>query len=249
MRIKAIACDVDGTITDASWKIIHPEAVESIRRAEDMGIPVILATARTITHMKRMFENFDFKTSGPIIAENGGIVLNQRTGEEVLTGNMGKVKKASAVIMEKAKGLVKIRHTLARRSDIVLEGPMEAIKRIQRIILSQNLGIDLTYTHLPNDLEKKVEPSKTKYIIFIKDPKVNKGNGLIIATKMLRIESTEAAAIGDAENDVSMLRVAGFGIAVANADQELKKVANLVTKGPYGRGAKEAIDFVLDNLI
>lgn len=253
MRIKAIACDVDGTITDPIWKI-SPEAVESIKRAEDMGIPVILATARTSTFIKESFEEFDFKTSGPIIAENGGIVVNQRTREEVVIGNPEKAKEASAVILEEAKGLVeKIpenpQDKFVRRTDVLVIGRMEAIKLLQKIISNRNLGVDLTYAPVLSDLEKEIEQSRIRYAISIKDPKANKGNGLIIATKMLGMESTEVAAIGDAENDVSMFNIASFSIAVANADQKLKKVANMVTKGSYGKGAKEAINFILDNLI
>jgi len=253
MRIKAIACDIDGTITDTVWEI-SPEAVESIRRAENMGIPVILATARTPAFIKDSFEKFNLKTSGPLIAENGGIVVNQRTGEEVVIGNPEKAKEASAVIVEEAKGLVKKipenpQDKFARRTDVVLIGRMEAIKILQKIISNRNLGVDLTYAPVLSDLDKGMERSRIRYAISVKDPKANKGNGLMIATKMLGIESTEVAAIGDAENDVSMFNVASFSIAVANADQKLKKVANMVTKGSYGKGAKEAIDFILDNLI
>lgn len=253
MRIKAIACDVDGTITDAVWEI-SPEAVESIRRAENMGIPIILATARTPAFIKDSFEKFNFKTSGPIIAENGGIIVNQRTGEEVVIGNPEKAKEASAVILEEAKGLVeKIpenpQDKFARRTDVLVIGRIEAIKLLQKIISNRNLGVDLTYAPVLSDLEKGLERSRIRYVISIKDPKANKGNGLKVATKMLGIESTRVAAIGDAENDISMFNIASFSIAVANADQKLKKVAKMVTKGSYGKGAKEAIDFILDNLI
>jgi len=253
MRIKAIACDVDGTLTDTLWKI-SSEAVESIKRAENMGIPVILATARTSAFIKELFEDFDFKTSGPIIAENGGIVVNQKTGEEVMIGNPEKVKEASRVIMEEARGLVEMpsknrKDKTARLTDVMVIGRMEAIKLIQKIALNHNLGVDLTYAPVLADIEKGIERSKMRYIIFIKDPKANKGNGLTLATEMLGIERAEVAAIGDAENDLSMFRAAGYCIAVSNADQALKSVANLVTEGSYGKGAKEAIDFVINKLI
>jgi len=253
MRIKAIACDVDGTLTDTLLKI-SSEAVESIKRAENIGIPVILATSRTSTSIKELFEEFEFKTSGPLIAENGGIVVNQKTGEKVIIGNPEKVKEAFRAIMEEAKGLVEMlpkkwKGKTARLTDVVVIGRMEAIKLIQKTTLDHNLGVDLTYAPVLTDREKNIERSKMRYVIFIKDPKANKGNGLTVATEMLGIESSEVAAIGDAENDLSMFRAAGFCIAIANADQALKSLANLVTEGSYGKGAKEAIDFVIDKLI
>ena len=50
-RPKAIAVDIDGTITDYNKKL-HLEAIESLRRLEEAGIPVILATGnvRAITY-------------------------------------------------------------------------------------------------------------------------------------------------------------------------------------------------------
>ena len=56
MRIKAIACDVDGTVMDAVGEI-SLEAVESIERAENTGIPIILATARTPAFIKDCSRN------------------------------------------------------------------------------------------------------------------------------------------------------------------------------------------------
>lgn len=83
------------------------------------------------------FEKFNFKTSGPIIAENGGIVVNQRTGEEIVIGNPEKAKEAFAVIIEEARDLVeKIPENpqgkFARRTDVIVIGRMEAIKLLKK---------------------------------------------------------------------------------------------------------------------
>lgn len=90
-----------------------------------------------------------------------------------------------------------------------------------------------------SDLEKEMDQSRIRYVISIKDPKANKGNGLKVATKMLGIESMEVAAVGDAENDISMFNMASFSIALANADQKLKKVAKMITKIPTERAPKK----------
>jgi Cof subfamily protein (haloacid dehalogenase superfamily) len=56
------------------------------------------------------------------------------------------------------------------------------------------------------------------------------------------IQPEEIVAIGDEVNDTEMVREAGFGVAVANALDEVKAAADYVTKQAYNRGVEEAID-------
>lgn len=65
---------------------------------------------------------------------------------------------------------------------------------------------------------------------------VNKAVGLDAAAKYVGVDLREVAAAGDGENDVDMLRVAGLGVAVANAVPDLKAHADHVTGEPGGRG-------------
>ncbi|MEM0350527.1 MAG: HAD hydrolase family protein, partial [Archaeoglobaceae archaeon] len=58
------------------------------------------------------------------------------------------------------------------------------------------------------------------------------------------IEAKDFAVIGDSENDLEMFEVAGFRIAVANADYRLKELADLVTPSSDGDGVVEALEFL-----
>lgn len=57
----------------------------------------------------------------------------------------------------------------------------------------------------------------------------------------------EAVAIGDAENDHSLLEYCECGVAVANAVPSLKKIAAFVTRGANGDGVAELIDELIAN--
>ena len=59
-------------------------------------------------------------------------------------------------------------------------------------------------------------------------PGVNKGAGLARAAALLGIPQEETIAIGDGENDISMLRWAGLGIAMANAPDNVKAAADVI---------------------
>lgn len=68
-----------------------------------------------------------------------------------------------------------------------------------------------------------------------------KGNTLAHLCEYLGIDLSECAAIGDGNNDISMLTVAGTGIAMDNAWDEVKKVADWTTGGHNFDGAAKAI--------
>lgn len=75
---------------------------------------------------------------------------------------------------------------------------------------------------------------------------VNKGTGLLQLGEMLGIKREEIMACGDGRNDMEMLREAGFGVAVENAIEEVKKAADYITDTNENEGVAKAIaKFVL----
>lgn len=58
---------------------------------------------------------------------------------------------------------------------------------------------------------------------------IDKGSGLKIAMAKLGIQPEECIAFGDAENDISMLQYAGIGVAMGNATEQVKAIADEVT--------------------
>ena len=75
---------------------------------------------------------------------------------------------------------------------------------------------------------------------------VNKGNGLLMLGKILGIEKEEIMACEDELNDLAMLRAVGFGVAMANGNEEVKKYADYVTGSNDEDGVAKAIEkFVL----
>ena len=68
-----------------------------------------------------------------------------------------------------------------------------------------------------------------KYNIEINAAGVNKGKGLLELGEILGISREEIMAFGDGDNDIAMLREVGFGVAMQNADEEVKAVADYVT--------------------
>jgi len=70
--------------------------------------------------------------------------------------------------------------------------------------------------------------SHYRFIIELFTPATNKGNGLKYVADYLGFEPENIIAFGDAHNDIEMLQYAGLGIAMQNAQDSLKEVADVV---------------------
>jgi hydroxymethylpyrimidine pyrophosphatase-like HAD family hydrolase len=70
---------------------------------------------------------------------------------------------------------------------------------------------------------------------------VDKGSGITAAVEALGVGAHRVMAVGDGENDFSMLRAAGVRVAVPNAVPELGRDADYVTLEEDGKGLSEAV--------
>ncbi len=71
---------------------------------------------------------------------------------------------------------------------------------------------------------------------------ISKGSGLKILGEKLGISMEEIMAIGDSENDMEMLKSVGLGIAMGNAPDHIKNIADAVTSDNEHEGVAEAIE-------
>lgn len=214
---------MDGTITDNSRKICI-NAIKAIDLAEKNGIPVIIVTGNILCATKMLA--ILFGTTGGLVSENGG-VIEYRKKKKIL----GDIKKC-----EEAFKYLKTKY------------PVEKVEfsdqRISEVAIERNIKEE-TVKEVLKDFD--VEIYDTKFAIHLTDPSVDKGSSLKMLASYLNIETEEIMAIGDSENDIEFLKVAGLKVAVNNADKELKEIADYVTIKRYGDGFSEAVSkFILD---
>lgn len=225
--IRAIALDVDGTITYQNRQL-DVSAVGAIRKAEESGIPVCLATGNVLCFARTA--SVLFGTSGPLIAEDGGVVYDQSDAEEYILGDAEEADEGIKILEEELEDIQHTTTSLRRRTGRTLERTIDVQKATE--ILREN--------------ELSVTAVDSGFAIHVKDPKVNKGKALRKAASILGISPSEMAAIGDAPNDVEMLQSAGLSFTPANASSEAKKISSHTAEEPHGRGVKEVVDLILE---
>lgn len=80
-----------------------------------------------------------------------------------------------------------------------------------------------------------------KGAVMILPTGVNKASGLAAALDAMKISPHNMVAVGDAENDLPMLALGEYGVAVRNALDSVKAKADIVTEGDHGAGVEELI--------
>ena len=216
-QIKALALDVDGTITDNTRKICV-SAIRAISKAEEKGIPAIIVTGNILCAAKML--TIMLGTTGGVVSENGGVI--EYNGEKKLLGNIAECQRAFEYLKTKYP-VQKVEFSDERISEVAI------IRNIKEEIVKETL----------KDFNVKIYD--TKFAIHLTDPSVDKGKSLQMLAAYNGVKTDDIMAIGDSENDIEFLEMAGLKVAVNNADDELKAIADYVTSESYGDGAAEAI--------
>lgn len=220
MNVRAVAIDIDGTLTDESRRL-HLGAVARIREIEALGIPVIIASGNILCICEAA--SIFIGTSGALIAENGGVIKGPNSSAKYI-GNVKEVEKAYEYLSKMEK-VEKVARSELRRTEIAIYRTID-VEKVKKTLSNF-----------------KVEVVDTKFAIHIKDPVINKGKALAVIADDAGIKRAEVIAIGDSENDRQMLEYAGYSISVG--EEGLRNVCDYVTKKGAGAGGEEALNHAM----
>ena len=215
-QLQMLVIDIDGTLTDEN-KLLHTGAVEALRKLEQAGIPVGLATGnvRPITWGLWRFLGL----SGPMICETGGVIWEPEFNHlDVMANGEGAKSAANWLATKMDLDPTGIESNAWRESEWCLR--IVADDQRMRELLVDSQWSDLTVV-------------RTGFAIHLAEPQVNKGTGLLHSLKIRGIEAKNVCVVGDASNDDPMFEVAGHSIAVGGAFESTKQAADIVS--PYHR--------------
>lgn len=220
--IRALAVDIDGTLTDGK-RVLCPSAVEEMRR---LKVPVILTTGNT--HCFTRAVSVLLGTPRIFVAENGGVVSHSEDEMEILAD----LEVCEAAFRELSRVFPLQRYNSARYrfTDIALQRNFD-VEAASRYAKAHALPVDLI---------------DTAFAVHIKDRRVDKGTGLERVAERMKIDLSDFAAIGDSGSDLRMFALAGFRASVGNASPELKAISDYVAKADYGRGFAEIIEHMIE---
>jgi Cof subfamily protein (haloacid dehalogenase superfamily) len=263
-KIELVAIDLDGTLL-ASDGSLPPGNKRAILKAIESGVGVILATGKTRSSAVELIGELGIAlpsvfSQGLIIQEADGRIMREISLEDDLAEEL-----VAYLEQRRLPYIVYNRHGLLTpwfddyndpisgkydepqpRVVGALAGQAGEL-RVNKLLVGDREDLQARR----RDLEQRFGQQATIYQavpewveIIPKD--LNKGAGVRWLLERLRIKPEAIMAIGDGENDIEMLQLAGIGVAVGNANPKLKAVADHLVGTNDDAGVAEALDrFVL----
>lgn len=260
---RAIALDLDGTLTNHD-KVVTPRTRQALLLAESKGAIIILASGRPTYGIVPVAECLELeKRGGYILSYNGGNIVNAKTGEKLFSQFL-----PDAVIPILYKYAKEKNHALLgyAGNEIITEMPDDQYVKEESRINKMNIRkVDnllealephptkLLMTGDPTDMikaeEELVEILGEKMVIFRSAPfflelvpkGIDKAQSLLRLLSKINLTPADLMAFGDGYNDLSMLKLAGVGVAMANAAPEVRADADYVTLSNEEDGVAEAL--------
>lgn len=252
MGYRLLVLDIDGTVTN-SQKEVTEETRKAIVHLQEKGVRVAIASGRHPKGVLPIAKILNFHETGNfILAFNGAKIIDVRQNTCVYERRLPSYLPSRLWKDAKKYGLGLSTYT----EDALIAGTkpdvyMELEARISHIPIEYHEDFSrfvdfpvngCLFTGLPEDVEA-MEPVLThKYFhetqIFRSEPcflevvpkNVDKAYSLKHLLEILGIDREEMVCCGDSFNDVSMIRYAGLGVAMANAQEKVKNVANYITE-------------------
>lgn len=254
MNIKLLALDLDDTLLDENSRISDVNRA-AIQRAAKEGILVTLATGRMFCSALPYARQLQIDL--PLITYHGALIRTADSRETLLhiPVPLDLAREAAAIAEEKGLHInvyindrlyVAEENEFSRYYQSIAGVEVEAVGRISTFLREAPTKITIinregTLLKLRDSLLQRfgsslaINLSKPDFL-EITDRSATKGRALQFLAEMHRIPREQVAAIGDSYNDLDMLQYAGIGVAVANARQEIKEAASIVTESNLNNG-------------
>ncbi len=253
-RPQLVALDVDGTLLDYLEQV-SPVVDGAVRAVVEAGAHLVLATGRAVFGVERVIELLGLE-GGYAVASNGAVVFSYQPLEVISSVTFDARPAVEAVLAEVPDALVAVEvvgdgYRINRQfPDGEITGQMwvESIdslvrEPVTRVIIRDPQSSAAEFVTLAARLGLHGTNYFVGYTAWLDlaPEGVSKASGLQTVADRLGVRQSDVLAIGDGRNDLEMLTWAGRGVAMGQAPQEVKDVADAVTGTLADDGAAEEL--------
>lgn len=264
MNKKVLVLDIDGTLTN-SRKEITPATRDAIQDIMKKGSLVILASGRPTAGMRRYEQELELeKYGGYLLSFNGAKAFDCRTGEVLYQRLLPLTLLPGLYRFAKNNGCGLITYlgdeaisAFSMDQYVELETRINAIpvRQVENFVRFVDFDINkCLMTAEPERAAVLVEELREKYgqvagiyrsepfFIEIMPQGVDKATSLDRMLLSLGMRREDAVCCGDGFNDIAMIQYAGVGVAMGNAQAEVKAEADYITGTNDEDGLVQVID-------
>ena len=268
--IKLIAIDLDDTLFDDK-KQISKDNITAIQEATKKGIKIVISSGRPEIGIKNVLKRLGIlNTDTYFIAYNGTRVYHELDDKLIYENNLtgADIKKIYRILPDNlymhfyndkrevfANKLNKYTEYAAGLNGIgYKEIDINTLNDDDKFIKLLFTGEPKYITNIINKIDTEYPEYKENYSLTQSDPifyeflanGVSKGSALKQLMDYLHLKQDEVSAIGDNDNDLEMLEVAGLKVAMQNSkSQKVLNEANFITKDNNHSGVAYAINYIL----
>lgn len=261
---KLLVLDLDGTLTNKN-KEITPKTLQVLKTAQEQGLKVVLASGRPTYGIIPLAEQLELKKyGGYIMAFNGGLIIECTTNKTIYKnlldpsiypylykkGNTNDFKilsyKDEYIVSEDIENEYVVYEAFLNKMPLMkVENFLETINFPEPkclIVGSPDKLIDLE-----NEMREKLQNCMSVYrsepfFLELLPLGIDKAKCLEKLLEIMNLSREEVIACGDGFNDLSMIEYAGLGVAMENAQQVVKNVANYITKSNEEDGVADVVE-------
>lgn len=264
MEEKVLVLDIDGTLTNSD-KEITSATKKGIQTVLEHGHKVILASGRPTPGMRRYEKELELeKYGGYLLSFNGGRIIECRSGEIVYQRilSLSIIPGLYAFAKNNGCGLVtyfgeNIISAFEPDEYVELESRINGmpIKVVNNFVRYVDFDINKCILTAPADkapeLEKQLQEKYSDivsvyrsepFFIEIMPQNVDKATSLDRMLETVGMTRENAICCGDGFNDISMIKYAGTGVAMGNAQPAVKEAADYITGTNDEDGLVQVID-------
>lgn len=265
MAIKLITIDIDDTLVNTA-KQVTPRVKAALQEATAQGVKVVLTTGRPLPGVQEYLDELvlNHQDDQYAITYNGGVVQTtngeELGGKELAYSDYLRLREVADELgaylqvetIDAAYTSAKEINYWASRENFLIKMPL-IIKPVDEMdpndhyvkfmFIGDEADIDSWRDALPADVKEAyyIVKSTPQHLEFMhKD--ATKGSGLLTLAAKLGIDRSETMALGDQQNDVTMIEAAGLGVAMGNAVPEVKAVADVETTTQNADGVGVAVE-------
>lgn len=271
MNYKLLVLDLDGTLTNSQKKITrHTQNV--LIKAQQQGIKIILASGRPTYGIVPLANELRLdRFGGYILSYNGGEIINWQTKEllyksllpdTVLPYLYNCAKENDFAIVTYQDEYILTEHPddmyvhkeaflnkmQIRRADNFLEAVNFPI--IKCLIVGESDRLSKLEVKMQKHLDGIISVYRSEpFFLELVPPGIDKAQSLAFLLDKTGIKPEEMIACGDGFNDLSMIKFAGLGVAMANAQDIVKESADFITLSNEEDGVAKVVEnFILSEL-
>lgn len=269
MSRKMLVLDIDGTLTN-SKKEITPKTLSAVLACQEAGHVVVVASGRPTPGIDAVARTLKLNQHGGyVLSYNGARITNYATGDVVYQRMVeaSLIGELYAYSLENDLGMMTYDNTsiiTGTRVDEYMELearingiPIRLVENfveyvsfpVNKCLLTKDEELAKEHVQI---LQKRYENSASIYrsepfFIEIMAKGIDKAAALEQLRQVLHIGQQDIIACGDGFNDLSMIRYAGLGVAMENAQPEVKEAADYITLSNDEDGVAAVVDkFILN---